>query len=182
MKPFARTLLALGICILISGQVYAGIPEFPTVVNKEGYEFQLQGRGYKRLIFMKAFEAGFYTISDVSRNEILNDVPKYLEVEYYVAIPGKSLTDYTITHMKRNIASDEFSTLDGEIKLMGQYFVDLKPRDRFSLTYLPGVGTQFAHNGKITGVVPGPKFARALFSVWIGDKPFDPALKRKILP
>lgn len=175
------TLICLGAWLAFSGDAGAKAREFPAVVEKEGYSFELQGRGYKRVLFMKAFDAGFYTTPGVSKDDLLKDVPKYLEVEYHVSIPGKSLTDYTITHMKRNVTREEFSELKEEVRLMGEYFVDLKPHDRFSLMYLPGIGTQFAHNGEVVGVVSGDKFGRALFSVWIGSKPFDPNLKRKIL-
>lgn len=173
--------MCLAASVISSQEANAKVREFPAVVEKEGYSFELQGKGYKRVLFMKAFDAGFYTTSGVSKDDLLEDVPKYLEVEYHVSIPGKSLTDYTITHMKRNVTREEFSELKEEVRLMGEYFVDLKPHDRFSLTYLPGVGTQFIHNGKMVGVVSGDKFGRALFSVWIGAKPFDPKLKRKIL-
>lgn len=179
-KLFTLVILVAAV-ILTTGVVNAKVREFPAVVEKDGYSFELQGKGYKRVLFMRAFDAGFYTTPGVSKDDLLEDVPKYLEVEYHVAIPAKSLTDYTITHMKHNISREEFSELNEEIMLMGKYFVDLKPHDRFSLTYLPGVGTQFAHNGKLVGVVSGDKFGRALFSVWIGSKPFDPTLKRKIL-
>ncbi len=181
LKKILSLFCLVAVVMISAGDVNAKVREFPAVVEKEGYSFELQGKGYKRVLFMKAFDAGFYTTPDVSKDDLLNDVPKYLEVEYHVAIPAKSLTDYTITHMKRNVTREEFSELKEEIALMGKYFVDLKPHDRFSLTYLPGVGTQFAHNGKLVGVVSGDKFGRALFSVWIGSKPFDPTLKRKIL-
>lgn len=180
-KCYFLAVLFLAAWVACSSEASAKAREFPAVVEKEGYLFELQGKGYKRFLFMKAFDAGFYTTSGVSKDDLLEDVPKYLEVEYHVSIPGKSLTDYTITHMKRNVTREEFSDLKTEILQMGEYFVDLKPRDRFSLIYLPGVGTQFAHNGKLVGVVSGDKFGRALFSVWIGVKPFDPSLKRKII-
>jgi hypothetical protein len=67
------------------------------------------------------------------------------------------------------------------IQQMGEYFVDLKSGDRFSLTYIPGVGTKFAHNDQVTGIIKGLDFARALFSVWIGKKPFDTHLKEQVL-
>lgn len=157
------------------------VAKFSEVIEKSNYTFKLQGTGYRRFLFMKAFDAAFYTTEGVSQEKILTDVPKYLEVEYHVGIPARSLADYTVTHMKLNISKEEFLSLKEQIVLMGEYFVDLKANDRFSLVYIPGIGTQFAHNGRLTGVIPGELFGRALFSVWIGDKPFDPNLKRKVL-
>lgn len=173
---WAAVVFFLAVCPSAKGEV-----KFPEVIQKADYTFKLQGTGYKRFLFMRAFDAGFYATEDTRMKNILSDVPKHLEVEYHVGIPAKSLTDYTITHMKLNITKEEFFELKEQVALMGQYFVDLKANDRFSLTYLPGVGTEFAHNGKLTGVIAGEPFGRALFSVWIGEKPFDQNLKRKVL-
>ena len=158
-----------------------GNEKFPVEVIKDGLAFKRVGAGYRRFFFMKAFDASFYTVGNISSEQILNDVPKYLEVEYHVGIPAKSLTEYTISHIRLNVNQDEFLKLHDELELMGKYFVDLKPNDRFSLMYLPETGTQFAHNGKVTGIIAGEEFGRALFSVWIGSKPFDPNLRKKIL-
>ena len=133
-----------------------------------GINMSLQGTGLKSLLFFKAFAAGFYR-GQGSDTDILGDYPKRIEVEYFVSIPGRKLNNFTIDAMK------------DEIKLMAKYFVDLKPGDRFSLTYIPSVGTKFAHNNHLVGIIKGQEFAKALFSVWIGKKPFDNHLKEQVL-
>lgn len=163
----------------------ANAAEMAGVVFNEKYEdngikMTLQGLGQKNVLLFKAFVASFYRDDTVNEEE-LGKFPKRIEVEYFVNIPGIKLNNFTVDSIKDNINEDEFASLKNEIELMRNYFVDLKPGDRFSLTYLPGVGTQFAHNGRITGIIEGSEFARALFSVWIGDKPFDSALKKQIL-
>ncbi len=140
----------------------------------------LQGTGIKNVMFFKAFVAGYYT--DIkSQPDDLGEFPKRIEVEYFVNIPGSKLNNYTIDRMKYNVSSQELAELKPEIELMGKYFVDLKPGDRFALTYLPGIGTQFEYRGNITGTIEGSRFAKALFSVWIGEKPFDESLKLAIM-
>lgn len=148
--------------------------------REEGIEMTLQGTGVKTVAFFKAFAAGFYQ-KEMNQDLLLDAVPKRIEVEYFVNIPGKKLNNYTIERMKLNINAQEFSQIKAEIALMGKYFVDLNPGDRFSLTFIPGIGTKFAHNGRLTGIIKGDAFARALFAVWIGEKPFDEKLKRQIL-
>lgn len=153
---------------------------FEKVYSDEGISMNLQGTGLKTMVFFKAFAAGYYK-NDQEIQEDLGEFSKRIEVEYFVKIPGKKLNNFTIDIMKDNITKEEFNAISNEIDLMGKYFVDLKPGDRFSLTYIPGVGTKFAHNNKVTGVIKGNAFAKALFSVWIGEKPFDSSLKEKIL-
>ena len=65
--------------------------------------------------------------------------------------------------------------------LFNAFYEDVKPGDRYALTYLPGLGTELALNGKRLGVIEGADFGAALFSIWFGDQPFDAALKGQLL-
>jgi hypothetical protein len=154
--------------------------KFPEKYLDEGVTMKLQGVGLKHALFFRAFVAGFYA-EPASKEDVLGEVHKHLEVEYFVNIPAKKLNAFTLDHMKHNVSSSQSKMISREIDLMGKYFVDLKKGDRFSLTYIPGVGTKFAHNGKLTGIIAGKDFAKALFSVWIGEHPFDRHLKNEIL-
>lgn len=140
----------------------------------------LQGLGVKNVMFFKAFVAAYYTNKN-SEPDALGEYSKRIEVEYFVNIPGKKLNAYTLDRMKYNVRDQEMQELKPELALMEKYFVDLKPGDRFALTYEPGMGTKFEYRGRLVGIVDGASFAKALFSVWIGEKPFDEQLKAQIL-
>ena len=146
----------------------------------QGINMSLQGTGLKSLLFFKAFAAGFYK-GQGDDSDVLGNYPKRIEVEYFVSIPGQKLNNFTIDIMKQNMSPADLEALKDKIRQMGKYFVDLKPGDRFSLTYIPSVGTKFAHNGQLVGIIKGQEFAKALFSVWIGKKPFDSHLKEQVL-
>lgn len=172
-------LCAIVISVKANAAQIVGV-NFEESYKDENINMTLQGTGLKTVVFFKAFVAGFYT--DVIDQEIvLGQTAKRIEVEYFVKIPGKKLNNFTIDTMKKNVTNEQFNAIATEVDLMSQYFVDLKPGDRFSLTYIPGVGTKFAHNDQLTGVIQGKDFARALFSVWIGENPFDQNLKNQIL-
>ncbi len=172
-------LCAILISLNANAEQIVGV-NFQETYKDEGISMTLQGTGLKTVVFFKAFVAGFYT-DGVDQKVVLGQTAKRIEVEYFVKIPGKKLNNFTIDTMKKNVTNEQFNKIASEVDLMGQYFVDLKPGDRFSLTYIPGVGTKFAHNDQLTGVIKGNDFAKALFSVWIGEKPFDQNLKNQIL-
>ncbi len=179
IKVSGLAVLILCFSSLAQANPVAGVA-FSQQYTDEGITMELQGTGLKTLVLFKAFAAGFYQEKSFQK-DILGEVSKRIEVEYFVNIPGEKLNAYTLERMKVNVSEDELNDINAEIKMMGNYFVDLKKGDRFSLTYIPGVGTKFAHNGKETGVIEGQQFAKALFSVWIGEKPFDQKLKNQIL-
>ena len=178
-----NTAMLLIIALIISSPAFAtevsGVT-FETRIMDEGLDMQLKGTSLKRVVFFKAFVAAFYEGFD-NKNALLGESPKRIEVEYFVKIPATKMQNFTVDSMKDNITEEEFGALANEIESMGRYFVNLKPGDRYSLTYIPGLGTKFVHNGELSGIIEGKDFQKALFSVWIGEKPFDQEIKKEIL-
>ena len=68
-----------------------------------------------------------------------------------------------------------------QIDTFNQFYRDIESGDRYSLTYLPERGTELALNGEPLGTMPGDEFASALFGIWLGEKPLDETLKKKLL-
>ena len=60
-------------------------------------------------------------------------------------------------------------------------YVDVQPGDRYALTYIPGIGTELALNGQPMGVIEGADFAAAIFSLWLGENPYDKRFKSALL-
>lgn len=172
------TLTMIVLAVKVQAAEINGVKFDPTYQDRT-VTMTLKGTGLKTMLFFKAFVAGFYTNVDQCAYDAA-EASKRIEVEYFVSIPSKKLNDYTVERMKDNITPQEFLSINEQVRLMEKFFVDLKSGDRFSLTYIPGEGTKFAHNGKITGIIPGTDFARALFAVWVGEKPFDRQLKKQI--
>jgi hypothetical protein len=56
-------------------------------------------------------------------------------------------------------------------------YQDVKPEDRYAITYQPDHGTELSLNGTVLGVIEGADFARALFSIWLGPEPVSKSLK-----
>lgn len=147
----------------------------------DGNPMVLKGVGLKRVFFMKAFVAGFYLEENIPTDQVFDNVPKRIEVMYFVNIPGDKLSKYTEDLMQKNMSAREYKSLRDRIYIMREYFVDLKPGDRYALTYIPKVGTKFEYNGKLVGIIGGEDFARGLFSTWIGANPMDQKIKSQIL-
>jgi hypothetical protein len=46
---------------------------------------------------------------------------------------------------------------------------------------VPQRGTTLTLNGVDLGTIPGADFARAVFSIWLGERPIDRGFKRALL-
>jgi long-chain acyl-CoA synthetase len=143
---------------------------------------RLQGYGlaYYKVVF-KGLAAGLYIDESKQPEDALGDVAKRLEMEYFWALKAETLVAASEKLLADNLSSEELARLRPKIDELHSYFTDVKPGDRCSLTYMPGVGTWFTQNGKIVGTVPGPELGQAYFAIWLGDKPMDAKLKRQLL-
>lgn len=149
--------------------------------NLSGTAFTLQGVGKKSVFFMEAFEVAFYQEKRQLASAPLDNVAKHIEVRYFVNIPGKKLFSFNVDVMEDNYSKEELLVIADEMEALKDYYIDLKKGDSYELTYIPGVGTQFEHNGNVKGLIKGERFAEILFSVWLGEKPFDKKIKAQIL-
>jgi len=155
--------------------------DFNSDFQLDKLDLKLRGVGVKTLFMMRLFVASFYLLPDTSRGQELSDVPKHLEVRFYTYIPAATFTNFTINHMRDNVSQEEFNGLRNRFKRMGELFPNIVFGDVFSLTYKPGQGTTFVHNGVASGTIEGADFAKAIFATWIGPRPIDNILKKQVL-
>ncbi len=155
--------------------------EFAQRLEAANTRFVLQGLGAKSYLLIKVLVAGFYLGEGFLLSPADADVPKRIEVAYFYPVPGRKLAVETRKRIILNTSREEFRGIQDRVDQMDAYFVDLRPGDRYALTYVPGQGTQFSYNQQQVGVIPGYDFAKALFAVWIGDKPLSPQLKADLL-
>ena len=174
--------LAIGLAGTPAHAVEVAGVSFEQRRQAEGTALELSGAGLLRYrVFIKAYVAALYTAPGVRSEEVLEDVPKRIEIEYFWAIPGDALRRVTRERIELGVDSDTFARLGPAIEAMNALYDDIEAGDRLAVTYLPGRGTELAHNGRVRGIVPGADFARALFGVWLGDEPVDEKLRARML-
>jgi hypothetical protein len=150
------------------------------VVGNQALE--MKGIGVLRYMrVIKAYAGALYTLPDLEPGDVLSDTPKRLEVSYFHSLKGKDFGPATYKGLAKSLDAVEIERLRPRIDFHNSLYVDVKPGDRYALTYIPGVGTELALNGQPMGVIEGADFAAAIFSLWLGDNPFDRRFKRSLL-
>jgi hypothetical protein len=130
---------------------------------------------------IKAYVAAVYLPEGVAPDNVLDDVPKRLEISYLVSIKGSDFGKGAEPVLRRNQKAEELARLRGRIDRLNAIYRDVKPGDRYALTYLPGRGTELTLNGVPLTVIEGADFAKAYFGIWLGREPIDEGLKRDLL-
>lgn len=155
---------------------------FAPDVHSGGHHLLLHNAGLLRYrVVIKAYVAALYLGAGVSPAAALDDVPKRLEAEYFWALAGEDFGPATREGMRRNVDAATLAALQPRLDRFAALFVDVQPGDRYALTYLPGLGTELALNGRPLGTIPGADFAAALFAIWLGPHPLDRDLKQALL-
>ena len=133
------------------------------------------------LKFIKAYVAALYLPEGVTTENVLSDVPKRLEINYLVSIKGPDFGKGAEPTLRLNQTPAELAKLRSRIDRINGIYRDVKPGDRYALTYLPGRGTELALNGTPLTVIEGADFAAAYFGIWLGRDSIDDKLKRDLL-
>jgi hypothetical protein len=133
-------------------------------------------------LFIKAYVAALYLGDGASADgDALGDVPKRLELSYFWSISGADFGKAGDQILARNVDAQTLRALRPRLDRINALYRDVKPGDRYSLTYVPGSGTELALNGTRLGVIDGADFAAAYFRIWLGDTPIDTRLRDQLL-
>lgn len=147
----------------------------------DGKTLQLAGTGLLRYWGFKAYTGALYLEAGAPVDDVLLDRAKRIELEYYRAIKGKDFGPATDKFIAKNVDAATYARLRPQIEYHNSLYEDVQPGDRYSLTYIPGRGTELALNGEPKGIIEGAEFAAAVFSIWLGPKPINNAFKNQIL-
>jgi len=132
-------------------------------------------------IFIKAYVAALYLGEGVRPEEVLADVPKRLEIHYFWSIAGPDFGKAAEKVLADNFPDSVIASLRSRLDRLHSLYENVKPGDRYALTYVPGVGMELALNGTPKGLIEGADFAAAYFAIWLGAQPLDASLKTQLL-
>ena len=187
MKLTILILIAISIIECSSGSSKANGAEIEGIHFKDTYEtggirLEVKGTGLLRYLgFIKAYVGALYLEEGSSSDEVLSDKPKRLEVEYFHALKGEDFGLTTNKVIAKNTDAQTLRKIRPQIEYHNSLYEDVRPGDRYSLTYIPGRGTELALNGKTKGIIEGADFASALFAMWLGEFPMNRPFKEQLL-
>ena len=181
------TLLSLFLLLMLSvplqAMELAGIT-MPDSLENKGKNLVLNGAGTRTKFFLKLYVGGLYLAerSQDGGGIIEADSPMTLRLH---------ITSSAITSKKMETATREgfYKATQGnpepiqqKIEQFISVFQDsIKENDIYSLAYSPEKGVEVFKNGALHSTITGLPFKQALFAIWLGAKPAQESLKKKML-
>jgi Chalcone isomerase-like len=184
---FSKRLALLVTLFTVLSAPLAPAAEIEGVTFAESYQagsitMPLYGVGLAKFLrTIKVYVGALYLNHGTKPEMVLEDVPKRLELSYFRSVEAKDITRASEKNLADNVSQAVIAALRSRIDRLHRWYEDVKPGDRYALTYLPGIGTELALNGKRKGVVEGADFAAAYFAIWLGPDPINQVLKDGLL-
>ena len=144
----------------------------------------LNGAGLRKKLFIKVYAGGLYLKQkETDPLKIMaTDEPMAIRMHFiYNGVSSKKLIDGWNEGFK-NGTGGNIEPIKSEINQFNAFFADeAKKNDIYDIIYIPGQGISVYIKGKLKGTIPGFAFKKAVFSIWLGDKPADKKLKQGML-
>jgi hypothetical protein len=155
---------------------------FDRRVEALGAPLSLRGAGlFRWKWFVKVYAAALYVPDGTPAFDPAADVARRLEFSYLVGIERDGFGKAADELLAGNFPPEAIAPLRERIDRLHAAYVDVKPGDRYALSYVPGQGTELTHNGRRLALIEGADFARIYYAIWLGQAPIDRGLRDRLL-
>lgn len=184
MKKSVFLLLALMLTLSVPAQTKAGGATIPNSVNFEGEKLILNGAGVRVKYFMDMYAGALYLKSKSSNSNAIIAANEPMAMKLHMV--SKMITsDRMIEAVNEGFEASTGGNpgnLKADIEKFKGFFKDeINKDDVFDIVYLPSQGTVVYKNSKQLGTIKGQPFKKALFGIWLSNKPADKKLKSGML-
>src|SRR5215471_204456 len=173
-----RTLLALAAAAALAagaaqGKECKGV-NFPDQIQVDGSNLALNGLGLRQATAFKVnvYVAALYvTKTSNDANAILGaSAPKELTMQFVRDVGADDLRKGWNEGFEKNAKAD-LAALKDRIATFNGWMADMKTGQKITVVHKPGAGVDVNINGSAKGNIKGDDFAKAVFSIWLGDPP-----------
>jgi|SRR3990172_2128809 len=155
--------------------------ELPATVTVDGTELSLNGAGVRKRAWIEVYVGALYLQEPSSDAEAIvqADAPKRVRMVFLRNVDRKSILRAFQEGFEKN-SPEQAQALTKQLERVKPAIADVKKGGELVVEYAPGVGTTVTGPGG-AATVEGKAFADGLLRNWLGPKPADGKLKRKML-
>lgn len=180
---FVSLVMAAALSTPASALTVEGV-DVPDTYSAMDTELKLNGAGTRSKWFMDLYVGGLYVPETVNDGQaIINaDEPQAITLHIISGmITSERMTEATLEGFKASTAGDMAAIQNDVDQFLRVFQEEIKEGDVFDLVYLPGAGVKVLKNGKHKDTLGDLAFKKALFGIWLSDKPAQQDLKEKML-
>ncbi|MCF4102780.1 chalcone isomerase family protein [Gillisia sp. M10.2A] len=156
----------------------------PNTVNFEGQSLSINGAGVREKFWMDMYAGALYLDGKSADAKGIINADKPMAIKLHIVsglITSQKMID-AVNEGFENSTNGKTSGISKEITTFKNYFSEeISKNDVFDIVYIPSKGVLVYKNGKQKGTLQGMEFKKALFGIWLSDKPADKDLKKGML-
>jgi len=144
----------------------------------------LNGAGIRSKFFFDLYVGGLY-LKEKSNNDlhvINSDEPMAITLHITSSmISSKKMSDATIEGFENSTKNQIEPIKDKIDKFISVFKEEIKDGDIYAFIYSSKEGTKIFKNNKLITTIKGLEFKKALFGIWLCEKPAQESLKKEML-
>ena len=166
------------------GQLRLRDAVYPYTIQEKGDTLTLHGMGIRKYIITDLYAGGLYTESTMATpSEIINSAED-MGIRLIILSKGIDRKAIIKTFRKgfKNTLGENALELQPKVDLLLSYFnTDVQRNDEFDFIYTEDRGLNVYKNNQPLGNIQGLEFKKALFNIWLGEKPVCKYIKNGML-
>lgn len=183
-KQFAAILLTMLMLVAQGNAEEIGGINMPESLKTGQSTLMLNGAGVREKFFLDLYVGGLYL------KEKSADPGAIIEADEPMAIRLHIISSMITSKKMEKATREGFENATGgniePIKVQIEEFIsvfkeEIREGDIYDLIYVPGKGVEVSKNNDHRSTIKGLPFKKALFGIWLSDKPAQKSLKKAML-
>lgn len=184
MKKLILLMLVVMGTGLLSAQTRVAGVSLPNSETFQGQSLKLNGAGVREKLWIDLYAGGLYLSSKSSDADAIIGANEPMAIKLHIVsklISSEKMID-AVNEGFENSMNGNTKPLAAKIEKFKSFFMEeIKKNDVFDIVYLPAKGVVAYKNDKELGTIEGMDFKKALFGIWLSNKPADDDLKEAML-
>lgn len=184
MKTIIVAIVAFMSIGVVSAQTEVGGVNLPNSETYQGKTLTLNGAGVREKLWIDLYAGGLYLSKKSSNASEIVSANEAMSIKLHIVsklITSDKMVE-AVNEGFENSTGGKTKPLAAKIdKFKGFFMAEIKKNDVFDIVYIPGTGVTAYKNDKELGTIEGMDFKKALFGIWLSNKPADDDLKEAML-
>lgn len=184
VKKIVVLALVFLMCASISFSAEIGGVDVPATFKAGSTALDFNGAGIRKKFGLKLYVGSLYLTQKSQDADAVINADESMAITLNIIsslITSKKMEDATREGFE-NATGDNIEPISAEVEAFINVFKEkINDGDSFAFVYVPGTGVEIYKNTAKVSTVEGLVFKKALFGIWLCDKPAQKSLKKGML-
>lgn len=184
-RLFHRMLLLIALASPVAMASQADLlkkADFPPRLDGQSPALERKNQAILTHLWTDVYAAAFYTEPSITAKQAaFTQAPQKLELYYFQEISRDDVIKAATATLERQQTKETLSRLRLELDRLNQSFQDIKPGDRYVLSWDRSDGLNLIRNTKVIFASPDPELAKVYFAIWLAPDGLSGDLREALL-